>query len=84
MQLTSQLAFAEIRPKISKRQQAVYTVLKTHGPMTDRELKDVLGWEINAVVPRRNELAQTGVVQLHERRTCKSTGRNAIAWKITN
>lgn len=84
MQLTSQLAFAEIRPKIGGRQALVLKVLGKNPPMTNRELKEVLGWDINTVTPRVNELVKAGLVEFVERRPCKITGRSAIAWTVAN
>lgn len=80
IQATSQQAFAIIQPKVSDRQQEVLAALYKHGPMTNMELKELLGREINTVTPRTNELVKYGLVQEHEKRHCRVTGKNAIAW----
>ena len=80
-QQTSLFAFAEVRRDLPARQRSVLEQLKEHEDMTDRELKMALGWEINAVVPRRNELVKAGMVEEAGRRLCKVTGRFAIAWR---
>lgn len=80
IQATSQQAFAMIQHKLGERQQEVLAALYKSGPMTNMEIKELLGWEINTVTPRTNELVKFGLVHEKERRPCRVTGKNAIAW----
>lgn len=47
-----------------------------------KDLSIVVHWEINCVVPRRNELAKLGLVVQVGKRRCGVTGNNAISWKV--
>ena len=40
----------------------VLTVIKNFAPITDKQISQKLGWEINRVNPRRNELVTSGKV----------------------
>lgn len=82
---TSFVAYAqEIEPKLGERQQRVYHLLKhSMGDMTNTEISQALGWPINTVTPRCNELRKMKVVELAQQRTCRVTGRMAKAWRIT-
>ena len=85
IQQTSLFAFQEVRqrrsPSLGDRRKCVLEALKAHDNMTDRELKEHLKWEINSVVPRRNELVKSGLVAEAGRRVCRITGRTCIAWR---
>lgn len=78
MQSTSRLAYREVKNTLSARQQAVWNALDE--PMTNLELSEKLGWAINTVTPRVNEMAKAERVRLYERRKCRVSGRTAIAW----
>lgn len=61
---------------LGKRQRAVYNILLDHGPMTDREVLDILdGHDMNQVRPRITELIHAGWVQELGRVSCAVTGR---------
>lgn len=51
--------------------------------ITNTEIADYIGWPINTVTPRVNELCKKGRLEEFERRKCKITGRLAIAWRPT-
>jgi hypothetical protein len=48
---------------------------------TNAEIADKLGWAINRVTPRCNELRRLELVLDAGRRKCRITGSNAHAWK---
>lgn len=77
---TSRMAYHDIQPKIGDRQNKVLGVIELHGPMTNSEIAQVLGWPINTVTPRTNELVKLGVLAIYDRRHCNVTGRTAIVW----
>lgn len=84
MQPTSLNAYRrEIAPSIGERQQFVLNAIRMHDTMTDKEIKDYLGWEINCVTGRRNELVKLKLIRKAGERICKSTGRRAICWEST-
>lgn len=72
----------EVKPTLGERQRIVYEVLKTGDNFTNQEVADHLGFQINTVTPRMNELVKMGVVQLSEKRKCKKTGRLCCAWGL--
>jgi hypothetical protein len=72
----------EVLPTLSERQQAVLAELRQRENMTNSELAVALGWQINRVTPRTNELVKAGQVVEACRRYCRVTGRTCIAWKI--
>ncbi|MDE2097936.1 MAG: hypothetical protein KGL39_11855 [Patescibacteria group bacterium] len=69
---------------LGARQRSVVEALREHGPLSDRQLADLLGWPINRVVPRRNELSASG--QLVEAGTVydAQTGRNVTRWAVNS
>lgn len=85
IQETSQLAFQEVLPTLSDRHQKVLQVLSTVPDATNSELSRMLGWEINRVTPRVNELVnlEKPLIEQARKRSCKITGRTAIAWRVT-
>lgn len=83
IQETSLFAYEALTPQLSDMQRIVYEALKQE-PMTDRELKNKLGWEINSITGRRNELFEMGKIEKARKRPCRITGRTVIEWKIRN
>lgn len=69
-----------VEPTLGERQKVVYEVLEKHADLTNREIKEILGWEINTVTPRVYELRDRGLVFESSKRICKVTGRLAYAW----
>ena len=77
---TSMLAWFEVKPKLGEKQANVLEALELKYPATDKMLAAYLGWPINCVTPRRNELVKKGKVV--EARIDKDiTGRKATYWK---
>lgn len=84
LQETSRYAYLySVLPNLGERQKAVYDTLRDWGPLTNEELNARLGWKINRVTPRTNELVKMGLVRMYERRTCAITGFPAIAWEAS-
>lgn len=78
-QETSGLAFDSIQEKLGAKQKLVLWTLLSQGNMTNSELSDFLGWPINCIVPRTNELVKLKKVEAKTVKRC-STGRSAIVW----
>jgi len=84
---TSLIAWDEIREKIGERQAEIMVALRKltelHGNATDYEITIFLGKkDPNYVRPRRYELVnKLKLVGYHERRKCRVTGKQALAWK---
>ena len=79
---TSLEAYEDIRPKPRNNQTIVYSLLAQKGPLTDREIAVTLGWEINCVTGRRNELVQTGGIVDRGKRECTITRRKVHTWGL--
>ena len=85
IQETSQQAyFTEVLPTLADRHQEVLKTLATVPDATNSELSRMLGWEINRVTPRVNELVnlEKPLIEQAQKRPCKITGRTAIAWRV--
>ncbi len=82
MQTTSLSAYSLILPTLGDKQATVLTALMNSGGLTNKELSEFLGWDINRVTPRVNELVKKGLVCEVEKRTCMFTKHTAIAWGI--
>jgi len=87
MRTTSLFAYhGEVKQKMNKKQEAVmevfYNLPKEN--ITNAELSKILGWPINTITPRTNELVKKGKLIKDEMRKCEETGRSAISWKINN
>lgn len=83
IQPTSLAAYAaEVRPTLGERQARVLEAFKRHPDLTNNELASVLGWQINRITPRTNELVKRGLVEEAGKRACRVTGRTAIAWRV--
>lgn len=79
---SKQVYFHEVKPTLGDRQKRVYEVLNGYNDLTNKELASLLGWEINTVTPRVNELVKLGLVEEVTKRKCRASGRTAIAWGI--
>jgi DNA-binding MarR family transcriptional regulator len=77
MQMTSIEAFHSLK-NLGAKQQAVLDELTN--PMTNRQLARRLGWEINRVTPRVNELVALGFVTEHGTTIDQDTNKRAILW----
>ena len=81
-QITRNLSYAAIFESLARRERAVLRCLLEHGPATDRELCGRLGWPINSVTGRRNDLAKKGLIvavaKVYDRVTC----RHVVRWSI--
>lgn len=56
IQQTSLMAWNDIQPSLSQRQQDVYDLFKKYGQLYDQKIAFLLNLPINCVTPRRNEL----------------------------
>lgn len=79
-QETSRIAYIEVRPHLCERQKKVLEVITKFGPQTNSEMAEKLGWTINTVTPRTNELVKKKLLREIDRRKCYVTGRQAIVW----
>jgi hypothetical protein len=58
---TSRSAFERVQPKITRSQDLVLQIVRAHPEgLTNAEIAYYMGFTINRVTPRRNELAKMG------------------------
>lgn len=79
IQQTSLFAFNKLQRVLGARQKAVYHALQL-ASMTDKQIANYLGWEINVVTPRRGELVKMGMVR--KAGIVNQNGRSAISWEV--
>ena len=81
---TSLRAYEEIRDSgiLSQRQVQAYEVFYKHGPLTGNELSDKMGipgqWKLCSIMKKRGVLKEVGL------KVCRITGREVIAWDVTD
>lgn len=77
---TSFPAYEEVLSEnLGKKQQAVMDVIvDSRIGLTNKEIAEKLGWPINTVTPRTNELVKMGWVEADGKR--QINGRMAIVW----
>lgn len=63
------------------KETAVYALLTRSGPMTDRQIADELGWEINQVTGRRSGLLKQGRVVKYGTHKNVETGKENTLWR---
>lgn len=73
----------EVKPTLGERQKKVRELLLIYPTgLSNAEIGQHLGWEINRVTPRSNELVKMGVVIEAGKRQCTVTGRTVHTWKL--
>lgn len=68
---------------VTGRRLAVLEALRTHGPMTQEQVGEVLGWPIQSVNPRIYELARGGRVRDTGKRRATRSGKTAAIWEVS-
>lgn len=63
MSITSTKAFAEIQVKLPERRREVYKAIAENPNSSIYDIADVLGWNLNQVSNRINELVNSGLVE---------------------
>lgn len=81
IQQTSLTAYLENIETLGTRQQTVLKAISTRVGICNQELAKLLGWEINRVTPRVQELRQMGYVEEAYRDLYAPTNRTVIYWK---
>jgi hypothetical protein len=63
MSITSTKAFADIQVKLPERRREVYKAIAENPNSSIYDIADVLGWNLNQVSNRINELVNSGLVE---------------------
>ena len=78
--ITSLEAYRYIERTLGEKQRIVLDCLRQYGPLTNEEVKTVLGWEINCVTGRMNELFKKGLVEASGKILSRK-GRSSMRWR---
>lgn len=81
MRDTSLLAYESVKPTSASKRDLVYAMLLQEGISTDQVLAFKLGWPINTVTPRRNELVKLGEVELYAK-LLNGRGKKVCYWRV--
>lgn len=78
--------YEKLLPVLGKRQLEVFTVYlnNPNEAFTNMEIAQKLSWSINRVTPRVLELRQMQLLTVRERRPCKITGNESMAFKLSS
>lgn len=82
LQQTSLSAYESISPNLGEMQWEVYNALKDLGVANNKILSLKLGWDINRVTPRVNELVKANLVIEDSKRPDPKTKRMTIFWRV--
>ena len=79
---TSIASYRAMSPKeISRKQTQVLAFLVRRGPMSNRGLSKAMGWPVERITPRVNELRNLGLVELAGHELDTETNRVVCVWK---
>lgn len=80
MSYTSRLAYDSVQD-LGNKQSEVFTKIEELQPCSNKRIAKALGWEINRVTGRVNELAKMGLIK-SEKVARNSLGRLEKLWEI--
>ena len=81
MRDTSIAAYKSINHELASKQKEVLEVLKL-SPKSNSEIASTLGWQINRVTGRVNELVNSGVVKAVGKKRNRITQRMEYVWTV--
>ncbi len=73
-------AYKQKQTTITKNRRIVLDVIKVHGPITNKEIAEFLGWNINQVTGRTSELQLMGYIKVGVNGLNVSTDCRNVAW----
>ncbi len=78
---TSLFAYRSIAGRLGDKQSLVLSRIEEIQPCSNKQIAKSLGWEINRVTGRVNELAKMGLIKT-ERTAINEYGRSEKLWEI--
>ena len=84
---TSYPAYQEVKTNINCKQRRVLEAiqyLNQFSAVNDRMIAEFVGWPINTITPRRNELAAKGYIVEYCKSKDPETGRKTSFWKVVD
>ena len=82
VQQTSLEAYKEAKKKLGDHQAIVWATIDAHGPISNKQIATILGWEINSVTPRVLELRALEQVKYAGTRLDPKTNRPEMLWSV--
>ena len=82
VQQTSLEAYKEAKRKLGDHQAIVWATIDCHGPISNKQIASILGWEINSVTPRVLELRALEQVKFAGIRLDPKTNRPEMLWSV--
>ena len=82
VQETSLQAYKEAKKKLGDHQAIVWATIDAHGPISNKQIATLLGWEINSVTPRVLELRALEQVKYAGQRLDPKTNRPEMLWSV--
>jgi len=80
---TSKETYASIQSKLGTNQIAVLNALHRHPLASNEDIAADLGWTINRVTPRSNELREMGLVKIGGTKKSRTSGKT-VQWMYVN
>jgi len=82
VQRTSLEAYQQAKITLGDHQAIVWATIDAHGPISNKQIAFILGWEINSVTPRVLELRTLEQVKFAGYREDPKTGRHEMMWSV--
>ena len=82
IQETSLEAYEILQPDLGELQEEVYNAIIDNPGVSNHELAQHLGWEINRVTPRVKELRDKGIVIYSHNKQDEETNRKVMCWCV--
>lgn len=79
---TSKEAYSTSYPKHGTNRHKVLKTIEIMGNCTDFQISKILGLSINRITPRRFELLESGLIEIHREGVDPLTNTKANYWKI--
>lgn len=80
---TSLIAYLSVLPETALARASVMKALNEIGEACNQEVSKYLGWEINRITPRMNELVKMKLVE-GEKKYYQKTKKTVYFWKLKN
>ena len=82
VQQTSLEAYKDAKKTLSDHQAIIWATIDAHGPLSNKQIANILGWEINSVTPRVLELRTLEQVRFAGYRLDDKTKRHEMMWRV--
>ena len=67
---------------VSGQQRQVYKLLQNEGALCDKQIAQLLGWDVGTVNARRNELFHDNKIEIARKAPSPFSGKQVLFWRI--